>query len=156
MLWFDVELGMDHFDKDWNVHSQWQQVEIKRLVRFIILFTCSVVSRFKIQHFYIWGQKSNPPSWHFDSNATKQWLVHEKKTTTTTSQFTNKPVNSTMKKTQIGKSLMCFSCGRKWCARVPFYDLQEETHLRNMYHLNSPLNENMVFQESMDIFLEAK
>lgn len=79
-----------------------------------------------------------------------------KKTKTTTSQFTNKPVNSTMKKTQIGKSLMCFSCGRKWCARVPFYDLQEETHLRNMYHLNSPLNENMVFQESMDIFLEAK
>ena len=51
---------------------------------------------------------------------------------------------------------MCFSCGRKWCAHAPFYDLQEETHLKNMYHLNGLFNENMVFQESMDIFLEAK
>lgn len=155
MLWFDVELGMDHFDKDWNVHSQWQQVEIKRLVGFIILFTCSVVSRFKIQHFYIWGRNQiHHRDILIQMQLNNDWCM--KKTTTTTSQFTNKPVNSTMKKTQIGKSLMCFSCGRKWCARVPFYDLQEETHLRNMYHLNSPLNENMVFQESMDIFLEAK
>lgn len=155
MLWFDVELGMDHFDKDWNVHSQWQQVEIKRLVRFIILFTCSVVSRFKIQHFYIWNRNQiHHRDILIQMPLNNDWCM--KKKTTTTSQFTNKPVNSTMKKTQIGKSLMCFSCGRKWCARVPFYDLQEETHLRNMYHLNSPLNENMVFQESMDIFLEEK